>query len=121
MRVSILSAVIFIAAIAQAAPTPGGYYNPYTHFGGNGGNAQTGNTGNVNGGNVINEGFKISNGWGASTSLYFIAHDLQLTFHLLTRSGRERRNLLVWRCCRRERWFLWRKRRERKVRKLRQR
>ena len=88
MRCSILTFILVAVTVPSLAlplqgelvtrePEPGkpSWYLPPSK-GGNGGNAQTGNTGNVNGGNVINEGFKISNGWGASTSLYFTAHDL---------------------------------------------
>ena len=44
-----------------------GYYQPPNYFShGNGGDATTGNTGNANGGGVLNEGWFISNGFGAS-------------------------------------------------------
>lgn len=40
-----------------------------------GGNAQTGSSGNVNGGDVVNEGWKIQNYPWASKQLLFVPHD----------------------------------------------
>lgn len=49
------------------------FYYPFPVYqGGNGGNAETGNTGSANGGGVLNEGWFISNGYGAS-KLYFFS------------------------------------------------
>lgn len=67
MRSSFFALLAVAIAAVHAAPTPGGYTPPKPK-GGNGGSAQTGNTGNVNGGDVINQGFGISNGYGASKS-----------------------------------------------------
>ncbi|KAH8103063.1 hypothetical protein BXZ70DRAFT_927956 [Cristinia sonorae] len=61
MRASFLTVLVFATTATYAAPF---FPPPLPH--GNGGSAYTGSTGNVNGGDVINDGYWISNGYGAN-------------------------------------------------------